>query len=101
MDSSKKVRIYHHELHAKHIKKSSILKLVTENGTIEGHDECAKYLEKAVGDLHPVELYVVAQDSLLREVKPVFTAKDNEMMRKKPTKEDVKLILSTKEEYHC
>ena len=92
MDSSEKVRIYHHELHAKHIKKSSILKLVTENGTIEGHDECAKYLEKAVGDLllHPAELDVVAQDSLLREVKPVFTAKDNEMMRKKPTKEDVK-----------
>ena len=30
MDSSEKVRIYHHELHAKHIRKYSILKLKSE-----------------------------------------------------------------------
>ena len=35
-----KVRIYHHELHSKHIKKSSILKLNTEEGMLEGHDAC-------------------------------------------------------------
>ena len=33
------------------MKKSSILKLETEEGVIEGHDSCAKYLEDIVGDL--------------------------------------------------
>ena len=42
------IRIYHHELHAKHVKKSSILKLVTEGGVLEGLDACAHYLENAV-----------------------------------------------------
>ena len=90
--SSERVRIYHHELHAKHIKRSSILKLKTEKGTLEGHVECAKYLEKAVGDilLHPAELNEAAQDALLKEVKPVFTAEDNKMMKKVPTMEEVK-----------
>ena len=58
IDSSENVRIYHHELHAKHIKKSSILKLKTEKGLLEGHAACAEYLEQAVGDLllHPADL---------------------------------------------
>ena len=92
MDSSEKVRIYHHELHAKHLRRSSILKLETEHGLLEGHDACANYLENAVGDLlvHHADLDLVAQDALLRDVKPVFTAKDNELFRKVPTKEDVK-----------
>ena len=42
---SEKVRIYHHEIHQKYIKKSSILKLETEKGLLEGHDQCAAYLE--------------------------------------------------------
>ena len=52
---NEKVRIYHHELHKKHMKRSSILKLQTENGLIEGHEHCAAYLESQVGDLllHP------------------------------------------------
>ena len=37
IDSSENVRIYHHELHAKHIKRFSILKLETEKGLLEGH----------------------------------------------------------------
>ena len=91
MNSSEKVRIYHHELHAKHIRRSSILKLKTENGTLEGHDACARYLEKAVGDLllHPANLDTTAQEALLREVKPVFNAEDNEMMMEIPTKKEV------------
>ena len=40
INSSENVRIYHHELHSKHIKKSSILKLNTEEGMLEGHDAC-------------------------------------------------------------
>ena len=92
MDSSENVRIYHHELYAKHIRKSTILKLETERGTLDGHDACADYLEKAVGDLlaHQADLDAVAHDTLLRDVRPVFTAKDNEMSSKPPSKEDVK-----------
>ena len=88
MDSAENVRIYHHELHAKHIRKTSILKLKTEFGTLEGHEACSKYLEKAVGDLllHPANLDEEAQDALLQEVKPVFTVEDNVMMCKIPSK---------------
>ena len=42
---NEKVRIYHHDLHKKHLKRSSILKLQTEAGLMEGHDQCANYLE--------------------------------------------------------
>ena len=35
---NEKVTIYHHEIHRKYIRKSSILKLETPNGLIEGHD---------------------------------------------------------------
>ena len=92
LDSSEKVRIYHHELHSKHIRRSSILKLKTEKGLLEGHVACAEYLEEAVGDLllHPATLDVVAQDALLKEVRPVFTEEDNVMMLKVPTKAEVK-----------
>ena len=88
LDFSENVRIYHHELHAKHIKKSSILNLKTEKGLLEGHVACAQYLEQAVGDLllHPAYLDADAQDALLKEVKCVFTAQDNQMMKKLPTK---------------
>ena len=38
-------RIYHHDLHKSFIKKSSILKLETDDGSIiEGHENCALYL---------------------------------------------------------
>ena len=92
MDSSEKVRIYHHELHAKHIRRTSILKLKTDEGILEGHDACVQYLEKAVGDIlvQPADLDEAAQEALLREVKPVFSSKDNEMMMKIPNKEEVK-----------
>ena len=92
IETSEKVRIYHHELHAKHIKRSSILKLKTEKGLLEGHTACVQYLEQAVGELllHPANLDVDAQDALLKEVRPVFTQADNEMFAKLPTKDDVK-----------
>ena len=92
IETSEKVRIYHHELHAKHIKRSSILKLKTEKGLLEGHTACVQYLEQAVGKLllHPANLDVDAQDALLKEVRPVFTQADNEMFAKLPTKDDVK-----------
>ena len=44
--SSEKVTIYHHEIHKKLIKKSSILKLETPSGLVEGHDACDNFLEQ-------------------------------------------------------
>ena len=86
------IRIYHHGLHARHLKMTSILKLSTENGFLEGHSACANFLEKSVGDLllsHPA-LNEHAQKLLLSEVKPVFKDEDNSFMLKIPTNEEVK-----------
>ena len=62
-----KVRIYHHELHRKMIKRSSILKLETPSGILEGHSACAAYLEQTVESLllHPAQLDQGAQQALL------------------------------------
>ena len=46
-----KTRIYHHEIHKLHLKKSSLLKLMTTSGLIEGHDACVQHLEAMVADL--------------------------------------------------
>ena len=35
---SEQTRTYHHEIHRKHLKRSSIIKLQTETGLLEGHD---------------------------------------------------------------
>ena len=77
---NEKTRIYHHEIHRNQIKKSSILKLQTENGLILGHQACADYLEQTVVDhyLSPAILDPVAQQALLAEVEPVFTEQENE-----------------------
>ena len=94
---SENVRIYHHELHQKKLKKSAILKLQTEdNKLIEGHQDCAAYLENLVANLlHlPPALDVAAQDQLLAEVEPVFTVADNALLCKDVTKQEVKDILS-------
>ena len=45
IQESEKVRIFHHELHQKHVKKSSILKLETEEGLIQGHQACSEHLQ--------------------------------------------------------
>ena len=97
VDNHESVRMYHHELHSKHLKRSSILKLNTEAGLLEGHAACSQYLEKAVGNLllHPAVLDEDAQSRLIKEVKPVFTAEDNAMFLKTPTKEEVKESLWT------
>ena len=89
---NEKTTIYHHELHKRSIKKASILKLQTESGIIEGHAACAEYLEKSVENLllHPAELSLAAQQILLNEVVPVFSAEDNQEILKAPTSEVVK-----------
>ena len=88
--------LYHHELHHRAIKKSSILRLKTEDQMIEGHEECARYLERTVEDLLllPAQLSQSAQDTLLEEVKVVFSEKDNQEFLKSPSKEKVFKVLS-------
>ena len=89
--SEEKVRVYHHDLHRKQIKKSSILKLETPSETLLGHQACAEYLEQTVEDLllHPAQLNQAAQDILLAEVLPVFSEADNQKLLKPPTKIEV------------
>ena len=81
--SEEKVRVYHHDLHRKQIKKSSILKLETPSETLLGHQACAEYLEQTVEDLllHPAQLNQAAQDNLLAEVLPVFPEADNQKLQ--------------------
>ena len=85
---AEQTRIYHHELHRKHLKKSSILKLETESALLIGHDDCAKYLENLVADLlnNSAELDHAAQAILLSEIDPVVTEEDNIMLGKVPDK---------------
>ena len=70
INSSEPVRIYHHELHSKHIKRSSILKLEADGVVYEGHTACAQYLEQTVGQLllKPAVLDNASQLELLQEV---------------------------------
>ena len=69
IDHHESVRIHHHELHAKQIKKTSITKLQVGNQVLQGHDQCARYLEQSVAELllHPAELDEMSQDNLLQE----------------------------------
>ena len=93
---NEKVRIYHHDLHKKHLKRSSILKLETEVGLKEGHQQCASYLEQQVADLltNPALLDQAARDVLLEEVEHVFSAEDNEKFLSLPSLSDVKKRVS-------
>ena len=92
LNKSESVRIYHHELHSKKIKRTSIIKLDTGDEVVNGHVECAKLLEKSVSELllHPAKLCEAAQNELLKEVVPVFTEVDNALLIKSPDKKEVK-----------
>ena len=88
---SEQTRIYHHELHQKHHRRSSILKLKTGSWIIEGHSACAEYLENLVADLllKHAELDRSAQDILLNELVAKVTNEENEMLGKIPDKQEV------------
>ena len=62
------------------------------DGILEGHADCAKYLENQVAQLllRPVVLDGDAQQQLLQELQPVFTPEDNAMLSMLPTKQEVK-----------
>ena len=91
IQSSEKVRIFHHEIHQKNNKRSSILRLKTDQGLLEGHQECSNYLQAVLSNLleTPAELDPEAQNILLSEVDTQFTEEDNEMLIAAPTKDEV------------
>ena len=93
---NEKVRIFHHDLHKKHLKRSSILKLQTDSGAVEGHDEYAQFLEIQVADLllHPAPVDDAARNIMLGEVEKVFTEEDNKVFLTLPEMSDVKKVLS-------
>ena len=101
IQQSEKIRIYHHELHQKLIRKSAILKLETENGLVEGHQACSSYLENTVAELllQPAMLDPAAQQALLSEVEVVFTDVDNKMLCSIPEKKEVKEVLCSSNQH--
>ena len=101
LEESEKISIYHHSIHQKCIKKSSILRLQTDAGILEGHKACAEYLEQSVAShlIQPAHLDPVAQQVLLSEVNKVFTEQDNKMLCKLPEKEEVLKVLKSCESH--
>ena len=83
------------------MKRSSILKLSTENGIIEGHQQCSEYLEQQVADLllTPAPNDSSAQFILLDEVLKVFSEKDNESLLAIPELKDVKNVVEEANHY--
>ena len=73
------------------MRKSSIVKLTSDNKDIDGHDECAKFLEQSVCQLlsSPANLDKDAQNFLLGEVERVFTEEDNNFLLAAPSKEEL------------
>ena len=97
VQESEKVRIFHHEIHQKHVKMSTILKLETSTGLLVGHRACSNFLQNEVADLlqHPAVLDAAAQQVLLEEIDKVFTDSDNEMITSPPSKEEVQESVRT------
>ena len=92
-----KVRIYHHALHKKHMKSSSILRLQVEDQILEGHQACADFLASQVEDLllHPGHVDPQAWDIMLNEVCQVFTTKDIENLMAPTNELEVLEVLSS------
>ena len=95
--SSEKTRIYHHELHQKSIKRKSILKLNTDEGLLEGHNECSSFLEKTLRELleSPAELDSPSQEIVLAQVTPTISEADNKTLEEPTTLSEVYSILSS------
>ena len=97
INHSEKVRIFHHDQHFHFRKISSILKLMTPQGEVEGHEACASALEANVADhlLNPALLDPQAQYILLSEVEQCFTDDNNVTMKAPPTKSEIKKVLDS------
>ena len=93
IEESEKVSIYHHEKLRRETNKNKIMKLKTEDGkVIEGHEKCANLLNNEAKEMFgkEVELDEEEQEELLKEVEEVFTEKDNEMLEKEITDQEIK-----------
>ena len=92
---SEKVRIFHHEQHIKHCKKSAILKLDIGEEVLIGHDACSEFLVGQVKNLlgQPANLSAEAQNILLAQVPSVFSEAQNKALLAPPEKEEIKNIL--------
>ena len=93
INENETVRIYHHEIHKKNIRKLAILKLEKQDGSVvEGHRKCMELLESSIESVFGVApiLSLDSQQLLLAEVEPVFSLEDNTMMAAVPSKEEVK-----------
>ena len=88
---NEKVRIYHHGQHRQFRKRSSILKLLTAEGPVDGHKACASALEANVAShlLNPAPLDPLAQEILLAEVERCFTDNDISALEALPTKTEI------------
>ena len=88
---NEKVRIYHHGQYKQFKKRSSILKLMTDDGIVYGHEACALALEANVAShlLHPAPLDPHAQDILLAEVERSITDNDISALEALPTKTEI------------
>ena len=91
IDASESSTIYHHQIHKKLIKQSSLLKLDTPDGMKLGHHECRQYMEKMMTELlRPVNLDPTAQNLLLDETPEVFNEEDRIFFSKEPSTEETK-----------
>ena len=91
------MKLYHHETHQKHIRKSSILKLqMDENTLLGGQKKCVAFLESSIKDITDgsSNLDESSQRILLNETEKVFTPEDNEILLKTPSKDEVYKMLS-------
>merc|ERR1712173_91438 len=80
---SEKTLIFHHEQLNKSRKRSSILKLINQEGNlVEGHKNCASVLQEEARALldNPSILDSKAQEELLSFVDEVFTDEDNKLL---------------------
>ena len=91
VEDSEKVRIYHHEQLYRVNNRCSITKLKSAEGLVTGHRACADLLNKQTEELLGAEAHLCqdAQEALLADVEGVFTDKDNEMLEKEITNEEV------------
>ena len=94
IDKSEEVNLYHHEIHKKKITRSAILELELEHSPIKGHKKCSEYINNDVANLleNKFNFEERSKNILLNEIDEVFTEKDNDIIMKAPTKEEINRI---------
>ena len=95
IEESEYTNLFHHEIHKKKITKSTILEIEHNGKTYCGHKDVSKAITESVAELLENKFFhsEEAQKDLLKEVKPVFTSLDNDMLTQLPDKEEVLSVL--------